>query len=404
VNFAREHNLAIAAKGGGHNIAGKALVDGGLVVDFQAMREVQVDPDRRTARVQPGATLGDVDRATQRHGLIVPTGVNSTTGIAGLTLGGGFGWMTRKYGLTIDNLRSARLVVASGKLLKVDRNEHADLFWAIRGGGGNFGIVTEFEFDLHAAGTTVLTGLVVHPFKDFFAVVRDYQRAVDAAPEELTCWVVSRKAPPLPFLPEQWHGKEVTILAMCYVGDIEKGEAATAAFRRIGSPIVEAVGPAPFADWQTAFDPLLTPGARNYWKSHDVAAFDDASLRIVANAVGELPSDECEIFFAHIGGAATRVASDDTPWPNRKAHYVVNVHTRWRDSNDDERCRNWARNLHRDLEPHAMGSVYVNFMPEGDEHRVAEAYGANYDRLTRIKRQVDPTNLFRANQNIGRSD
>jgi FAD/FMN-containing dehydrogenase len=401
VNFAREHNLAIAAKGGGHNIAGNALLDGGLVVDFQQMKSVQVDAERRTARVQPGATLGDVDRATQRHGLVVPMGVNSTTGIAGLTLGGGFGWMTRKFGLTIDSLRSARLVDASGKLLKVDRNEHPDLFWAIRGGGGNFGIVTEFEFDLHAAGPTVLTGLVAHPFNDFFSVVKEYQRALDAAPDELTCWVVSRKAPPLPFLPEQWHGKEVAILAMCYVGPIEEGEAATAALRRIGKPIAEAVGPAPFVDWQTAFDPLLTPGARNYWKSHDVAAFTDASLALVASAIGNLPTDECEIFFGHVGGAATRVAPDATPWPNRKAHFAVNVHTRWRDPKDDDRCREWARRLHRDLEPHAMGSVYVNFMPEGDEHRVAEAYGTNYDRLARIKKQVDPTNLFRGNQNIG---
>ncbi len=403
VNFARDHHLAIAAKGGGHNIAGKALVDGGLVVDFLRMKDVQVDPERRTARVQPGATLGDVDRSTQRHGLVVPTGVNSTTGISGLTLGGGFGWMTRKFGLTIDSLRSARLVDASGKLLKVDRNEHPDLYWAIRGGGGNFGIVTEFEFDLHAAGPMVLTGLVAHPFKDFVAVVKEYQRALDAAPDEMTCWVVSRKAPPLPFLPEQWHGKEVAILAMCYVGAVDAGESAMAAFRRIGNPIAEAVGPAPFVDWQTAFDPLLTPGARNYWKSHDVAAFTDASLALVADAIGTLPTDECGIFFGHIGGAATRVAPDATPWPNRTSHFVVNVHTRWREARDDQRCREWARKLHRDLEPHAMGSVYVNFMPEGDEHRVAEAYGPNYDRLTRIKQKVDPTNLFRGNQNIGRS-
>ena len=403
VNFAHAHNLAITAKGGGHNIAGNALVDGGLVVDFHQMKSVQVDPERRTARVQPGATLGDVDRATQRHGLLVPTGVNSTTGIAGLTLGGGFGWTTRKFGLTIDSLRSARLVDASGKLLKVDRAEQPDLFWAIRGGGGNFGIVTEFEFDLHRAGPTVLTGLIVHPFKDFAAVVKEYQRAVDAAPDELTCWVVSRKAPPLPFLPEQWHGKEVAVLAMCYVGPIAEGEAAAAAFRRIGNPIAEAVGPTSFVDWQTAFDPLLTPGARNYWKSHDVAAFTDESLALVSDAIGKLPTDECEIFFGHIGGAATRVAPDATPWPNRKAHFVVNIHTRWREARDDDRCREWARKLHRELERYAMGSVYVNFIPEGDEHRVPDAYGPNYDRLARIKRAVDPTNFFRGNQNIGSS-
>jgi FAD/FMN-containing dehydrogenase len=400
VAFAREQGVLLAAKGGGHNIAGKALVDGGVVVDFARMKRVSVDPRARTARVEPGATLADVDRETQSHGLLVPTGVNSTTGIAGLTLGGGFGWTTRKFGLTVDNLRSVRLVTADARVLHVDRNQHADIFWAVRGGGGNFGIVTEFEFDLHAVGPEVCAGLVVHPFADFASVVKQYQQALAAAPDDMTCWVVLRKAPPLPFLPAEWHGREVVVLAMCYIGPPDKAEAVTAPFRRIGRPIADVVGPAPFAAWQQAFDPLLTPGARNYWKSHDVATFDDASLEIIRKAIGTLPTEECEVFFGHVGGALTRVATDGTAWPNRAEHFAVNVHTRWREARDDARCLAWARGLYEALAPHAMGSRYVNFIPEGDEAAVADAYGANYERLVGIKRRVDPHNLFRANQNI----
>ena len=401
VTFASTHRVPLAVKGGGHNIAGKALIDGGLVVDFERMKRVTVDPLTRIARVEPGATLADVDRATQQHGLLVPMGVNSTTGIAGLTLGGGFGWTAKKFGLTIDNLRSVRLVTAEGRAIHVDRDHHPDLFWAIRGGGGNFGVVTEFEFDLHPAGPEVFAGLVVHPFADFANVVRHYEQALAKAPDDLTCWIVLRKAPSLPFLPAEWHGREVVVLAMCYLGPLAKAESATAPFRQIGHPIADAVGPMPFAAWQQAFDPMLTPGARNYWKSHDVASFNDASLEIVRHAIAELPTEECEIFFGHVGGAVTRVAGDATAWPNRAPHFVVNVHTRWREARDDARCVAWARRLHDDLAPHAMGSLYVNFIPDGDEAHVTDAYGANYERLVGIKRRFDPDNLFRANQNIG---
>ena len=400
VEFARANGVRLAVKGGGHNIAGSALADGGLVIDFSRMRNVEVDPAARTARVEPGATLADVDRATQQHGLAVPTGINSTTGIAGLALGGGFGWTTRKLGLTIDNLRSARIVTAEGEIWQVDRERHPDLFWAIRGGGGNFGVVTEFEFALHPIGPEVVAGMVVHPFADLASVVKQYQSAVARASEDLTCWVVVRKAPPLPFLPSEWHGKEVVVLAMCHVGPRAEAEAATAELRKIGKPIADVVGPMPFVSWQAAFDPLLTPGARNYWKSHDVASFGDEAIEIIRDAVASLPTEECEVFLAHVGGAMTRVPTAATAWPNRAAHFVVNVHTRWRDATDDERCRAWARRFYDRLVPHAMGTLYVNFIPEGDEARVADAYGPNYERLATIKRRFDPANLFRANQNI----
>ena len=233
--FARDNNLLVAVRGGGHNIAGNAVCDGGLMIDLSPMKSVRVDAAAQRAWVEPGATLADVDKETQAFGLALPTGINSTTGIAGLTLGGGFGWITRKFGLTIDNLLSADVVTADGELVRASPTENPDLFWALRGGGGNFGVVTAFEFRLHELGPQVLSGLVVHPFDDAQKVLRQYRQALETAPDELTCWVVMRQAPPLPFLPAEWHGKEVLVLAMCYSGDLEDGEKATADCARSAS-------------------------------------------------------------------------------------------------------------------------------------------------------------------------
>lgn len=400
VNFARENNLLIAVRGGGHNIAGNAVCDGGLVIDLSPMKSVRVDAMLRQAWVEPGATLADVDKETQAFGLVVPTGINSTTGIAGLTLGGGFGWTTRKFGLTIDNLLSADVVMANGQLVRTNSMEHPDLFWALRGGGGNFGIVTAFEFRLHKLGPQVLAGLVVHPFEDAEMVLREYRQVVETAPDELTCWVVMRKAPPLPFLPAEWHGKEILALAMCYSGDIAAGEKATAALRSIGKPIADVVGPSPFAGWQQAFDPLLAPGARNYWKSHDFIELSDATIEILLDAVRNLPGPECEIFIGHVGGAAGRIAADATAFPQRSSHFVMNVHARWRDPEMDQACIDWARGIYEAAKPHAAGTAYVNFMPEDEPERVEAAYGPNYRRLAELKRKYDPQNLFRMNQNV----
>ncbi|AWM88658.1 FAD-binding oxidoreductase [Microvirga sp. 17 mud 1-3] len=400
VNFAREHDLVVAVRGGGHNIAGNAVCDGGLMIDLSAMNFVRVDPATQRAWIGPGATLGDVDRETQVFGLALPTGINSTTGIAGLTLGGGFGWLTRKYGLTIDSLVSADIVTADGRLLRASADENPDLFWAIRGGGGNFGIVTAFEFNLHRAGPEVLSGLVVHPFDNARELLRSYREAVLNAPEELTCWVVMRKAPPLPFLPAEWHGREVMIFAMCYVGDLAEGERAAREIRSLGQPIVDVVGPHRLVDWQAAFDPLLTTGARNYWKSHDFETLPDEALDTIIQAVHTLPGPECELFIAQIGGAMSRIASDATAYPQRAAHFVMNVHTRWRENRDDSACVKWARDLFKATEPFALGSAYVNFMPEDETDRVEKIYGTNYRRLAEIKGRYDPHNMFRMNQNI----
>lgn len=400
VRLARKHDLLVAVRAGGHNIAGKAVCDDGLVIDLSRMRSVRVDRAAQTAWVEPGATLGDFDRETQAFGLTTPVGINSTTGIAGLTLGGGFGWTTRKLGMTVDNLLAADVMTADGQMVRASAAENADLFWAIRGGGGNFGVVTGFEFRLHALGPEVLAGLIVHPFADAPRVLRDYRAFVARAPDELTAWVVLRKAPPLPFLPESWHGREVVVLAACYAGPVADGEKAVAPLRRMGNPIADVIGPHPFAGWQQAFDPLLTPGARNYWKSHDLAEISDELLDKLIGFARRLPDPECEIFIAHLGGAMGRVAPEATAYGGRGATFVMNVHTRWREAGDDGRCIGWAREFHAATRPHAMGTAYVNFLSEEEGESLASTYGANYARLSRIKAKYDPGNMFRVNQNI----
>ncbi|PZQ47536.1 MAG: FAD-linked oxidase [Rhodovulum sulfidophilum] len=396
--FARAHDLLLGVRSGGHQIAGLAVADGAMLLDLSPLRAVTVDAGRRVARVEPGATLGEIDAATQAHGLALPTGINSTTGIAGLTLGGGFGWISRRYGLTIDNLRAAELVTADGARLRASAEENPDLFWAIRGGGGNFGVVTAFEFDLHPVGPEVTAGLIVHPFDA--GLLRDFDRLARAAPDGLTIWTVMRQAPPLPFLPEDWHGRAVLVLAVCYIEPSPEGDAVLAELRGLGAPIADVVGPTPFTGWQAAFDPLLTPGARNYWKSHDVGAISDGMIAAIDQAIRALPGPQCEIFFGTVGGAANRVAPEATAFPQRAAHYAMNVHTRWDDPAEDAACVAWARALYEAAAPHALGSVYVNFIPDDEAGRLGEAYGGNLERLARIKARYDPENRFRLNHNI----
>lgn len=401
VNFARDNKLLLAVRGGGHNIAGKAACDGGLMLDLSAMKSVRVDPAAKRARVEPGALLGDFDRETQAFGLSTPTGINSTTGMSGLTLGGGFGWQSRKRGLTIDNLVAADVVLASGEFVQTSATQHPELFWALRGGGGNFGVVTSFEYQLHRMGPQVLAGLVVYPLDQAKPVFEGYRKFAAAASDEMTAWLVLRKAPPLPFLPTEVHGKEVVVVAFCWMGDMSKGDEITKPLHGFGTPYGVHAGPMPFADWQTAFDPLLAPGARNYWKSHDFKAIGVDVERTLCDAVANLPSDECEAFIAHLGGATNRVGVADTAYPHRDAEFVVNVHTRWRDAAEDKKCIAWARALFDELAPHATGGVYVNFMADDEAPRVAAgAYGPNFERLSALKAKYDPGNLFSQNQNI----
>ena len=401
VELAREHQLILSIRGGGHHIAGNAVCDGGLMLDLSPMKSVRIDPSARTARVEPGVTLAGFDKEAQAFGLATPLGINSTTGVAGLALGGGFGWLSRKLGLTVDNLLSADVVLAKGALVHASAGENDDLFWAIRGGGGNFGVVTSFEFRLHPVGPEVIAGLIVHPFANAKELLHGYRRAVANAPDDLTCWVVMRKAPPLPFLPQEVHGKEVVVLAMCYVGDPSNAQATLAPLRALGKPIADVVGPMPFAAWQQAFDPLLAPGQRNYWKSHDFVELDDGFIDLLVEYVGRLPSPDCEVFIGHLGGAVNRVPATATAYPHRDINFVMNVHTRWGEASQDQACIRWARELFDRAAPYATGGVYVNFMPEDEAQRVSRgAYGPNYERLSKLKARYDPDNLFRRNHNI----
>ena len=401
VNFAREHKLLLSVRGGGHNIAGNAVCEGGLMLDLTPMKSVRIDPVHKTARVEPGVTLGEYDREAQTFGLATPLGINSTTGVAGFTLGGGFGWTSRKLGMTVDNLIAADVVTADGKLLRASAEENPELFWAIRGGGGNFGVVTSFKYKLHQVGPQVIAGLVVHPFAQAKELIQEYRKFVASAPDDVTAWIVLRKAPPLPFLPAEWHGKEILVLAVCALGDLEAAEKAVAPLRAIGKPIADVIGPAPFAAWQQAFDPLLTPGSRNYWKSHDFMQLVDGLIQTVLDAVSKLPSPDCEVFIGNLGAAVNRVPADATAYPHREVEFIMNVHTRWSDASQDQACIAWARQLFDAAAPFATGGVYVNFMPEDETSRVQTgAYGRNYERLAKAKAKYDPNNLFRMNQNI----
>lgn len=400
VRFAAVHGILLSVRGAGHHIAGNSLADGGLTIDLSTMRGVTLDAASGRVTAEPGATLGDVDAATTSSGWAVPTGINSTTGIAGLTLGGGFGWLSRKHGMTVDSLDSAQIVTADGEIRRADANENSDLFWAIRGGGGNFGVVTRFDFQGRRIAPDLLSGLVVHPFSAAAEALRFYRDFTSGAPDELTVWAVLRKAPPLPFLPESVHGTGVVIFALLYCGDPAAGEAAIEPLRAFGSPVGAHIGVQPFAAWQQAFDPLLTPGARNYWKSHNFAGLEDGLLDRFVDAAGSLPSGASEIFVAQLGGAEGRIAPDATAYPHREARYAMNIHTRWDDPADDERCVAWARKMFAATAPFSTGGSYGNFMPDDADDPVAAAYGANAPRLAEIKAKVDPANLFRMNHNV----
>jgi FAD/FMN-containing dehydrogenase len=400
IRFARKNGLELSIRGAGHNIAGNALCDNGVTIDFSRMKNVRVDAVKRHAYVEPGATLANLDEATQAHGLATPVGINSTTGIAGLTLGGGFGWLTRKYGMTIDNLVSIDMITAEGKKIRASESDNPDLCWAIRGGGGNFGVVTQFEFQLFPVGPEIVAGLIVFPFSQAKQVLTKYRQFVASAPEELNVWVVLRKAPPLPFLPENVHGKEVVVLPIFYSGAVAEAEKLIAPLRAFGEVHGEHIGAQPYVEWQKAFDPLLTPGARNYWKSHNFTELVDGALNSIIEFAWKLPSPHCEIFIGLIAGAPNRIAPNAMAYGHRDAKFVLNVHGRWDEAKDDQKCIRWARAFFNASAPYASSGAYVNFMTAEEGDRVAAAYGSNYDRLVEIKRRYDPENVFHLNQNI----
>jgi FAD/FMN-containing dehydrogenase len=400
VNFARENGLPLAVRGGGHNIAGLALCDDGMVIDLSGMRDVHVDPRERLAWVSGGALLSDVDHETQSCGLAVPLGINSTTGAAGLTLGGGFGWLSRMHGLAVDNLVGAEIVTGDGKRRWTGPEEDPDLFWAIRGGGGNFGVVTLFQFALHPVGPEVTAGLVVFSAAEGREVMRRYRDLVDRLPDEQSVWAVLRQAPPLPFLPPEVHGTNVIALALFSPQPMDAVAPMLQQVRGFGQVLGEHVGAMPYEAWEKIFDPLLAPGARNYWKSHNFTHLSDDAIDVVLRYAGAVPTPQCEIFLGLIGGKANTWPPGATAYPHRNVQFAMNVHGRWTEPADDGKVVSWAREFFTAAAPHAAGSVYINFLTQDEGSRIREAYGPNYDRLVDVKRRYDPDNLFHFNHNI----
>jgi len=400
VNFARDNNLLVAVKGGGHNSAGKATCDDGIVIDLSHMRRIYVDPKKKTARVDGGALLGDVDSETQLHGLAVSAGIVSHTGVGGLALGGGFGWISRKHGLSVDNLLSADVVTAHGDLIQVSQNENEDLFWGIRGGGGNFGIVTSFEFNCAEIGTEVFSGVIAKKFENAQDYISFHQEYVQTLPDEMTVWMVVRKAPPLPFLPEDVHGQLMVLVPFVYLGDQAEGKKLIEPLRSHGESHGEHIGFSPWVGWQSMFDGLVAHGARNYWKSHHLKELSTDCIEQILTFAQTLPSEECDVFIPHMAGAPSRVAPDATAFSHRSTPFVLNIHTRWRNQSDDESCIAWARDFHQATEPFSQG-VYVNFLSDEGEDRVKDAYTDSvWKRLVQLKDKYDPTNMFCLNQNI----
>lgn len=400
VKFAAANSLLTAVRGCGHNVAGNAVCDGGLMIDLSQMNDISFE-NGSNVNVGPGCALGDLDAATQAEGRVVPGGIVSTTGVGGLTLGGGFGWLTRKYGMTVDSLISVDIVLADGTQLTASEQENADLFWGVRGGGGNFGVVTSFKFKSYELAQEIYCGLVVKPFAEARDYLKFHYEYLRQMPEEMSLWGVMRQAPPLPFLPEDVHGQRVVVAAFAYFGDQAEGERLLKPVRDFGTTLGEHVGMAPFSAWQSGFDGLNEPGFRNYWKSHNFAEVTSGLIDVFIAALENQPSPHCEIFLPHLGGANSRVDPMATAYHYRQDPFLMNVHTRWENPADDRRMIAWARQLFEDATPYATGGVYVNFVSDEGRERVHDAYPAEtWNRLVDLKRKYDPNNQFRMNQNV----
>lgn len=394
VNLARALSLEVAVRGGGHNVAGRATVDGGLMIDLAPMKGIHVDPSARTARAQGGVTWAELNRETQLHGLAVTGGVVSSTGIAGLTLGGGLGWLMGKYGLALDSLRSVELVTAEGQVLRASQDEAADLFWAVRGGGGNFGVVTSFEYQLHPVGPTITGGLVAHPFDRARDVLRFFRDCTASLPDELTVFGGLIHAP-------DGSGAKLAAMVACHCGSLAAGETAVRPLKQFGSPVMDALGPMPYAQINGMLDAAYPRGALNYWKSSFLARLSDEAIDTMIECFARCPTPMGQLLLEHFHGAATRVGVGDTAFPHRVDGYNLLVFSEWMEPAHTDRCIAWARETYAEMEPFVASGRYVNYL--GDDETgdpIAAAYGPNYQRLREIKTKYDPNNFFHMNQNI----
>ena len=404
VFFARAHDLEIAVRGGGHNVAGTAVCDDGIVIDLSTMRSVSVDPASRTAVVQGGALWGDVDHETQAYGLATTGGIVGHTGVAGLTLGGGMGWLMRKHGLTVDNLLAAEVVNADGSIVRASADEHPDLFWALRGGGGNFGVVTSFRFALHPLGPTMVAGPVFWAAEDTIEVLRFYRDFVAGAPDELGTVVRLGTVPPFPGISEDLHFRPAIAVASCYAGDVEEGERALRDLRRFAAPLVDLVEPKPYVAHQRAIDETVPHGWHYYWKATSLTGLSDAVIAVVADHAYAASSPRSYAVMFHMGGAVSRIPHAATAYAGRDVAHNIVIEGVWLPQESDEHATAetaWARGFLDALEPHRKG-VYVNFLDSDDDtSRVREAYGDRiFRRLAKVKAEYDPDNAFHHNKNI----
>jgi FAD/FMN-containing dehydrogenase len=400
LRFGREHELPIAVRSGGHSFPGLSTADDALLIDLRPMSSVRVDPDARTVGAQAGALLAEVDAATQEHGLAVPAGIVSHTGLAGLTLGGGIGWIMRKFGLTVDSLLSADVVTADGEFVRASEDENPELFWGLRGGGGNFGIVTDFRFRLHPLGPQVMAGATFWPMSEAERVLRFYRDWIAGCPDELMTLVVQRLAPPLPIVPADLVGRPVIAVAGCYAGDVEDGERVLQPMRTFGSPVLDVFAPKPFVAHQQMFDPSFRRGCSYYVRSCDVAELADDVIDVVAEHGRRISSPLSSIALWQMGGAVARVGDGDTAFDGRSVGFTFNINGNTATAEGFAEQRQWARDYWTALTPFHAG-VYVNFLMEEGDARIRQAYGdAKYERLRAVKRAYDPTNVFRLNQNI----
>ncbi|CAN5750349.1 FAD-binding oxidoreductase [soil metagenome] len=391
VKFAREHDLRVAVRGGGHNVAGSACCDDGLMIDLSTMKGVRIDPESQTVRAEPGLTWAEFDHETEAFGLAVTGGAVSTTGIAGFTLGGGFGWLNGPLGLACDNLLSADIVTADGHLLHASADENPDLFWAIRGGGGNFGIATSFEFQLHPLGQ-VLAGPVFHLLEHAPDVLRFHREFAASAPDELSVYVGFLTDP---------DGNKLIALAPCYSGDIAEGEQILKPLREFGSPVADMVAPMPYTVWQSFFDEAFPVGRLNYWKSSLLRSYTDEAIDTIVEYVAKMDSPFTTIFMHHYHGACSRVEPTATAYGNRDARHDILMLASWTDPAETDTHVGWARDFFKAMQPYSANTAFINFLADDEDvERIQSAYGVNYERLVDIKDKYDPTNFFQTNQNI----
>jgi FAD/FMN-containing dehydrogenase len=400
VEFARSEELLVSVRGGSHSIPGFSTNDGGIVIDLSQMNAVRVDPQRRTATVQTGATWSQFDHETQAFGLATTGGLVSSTGVAGFTLGGGVGWLMRKHGLAADNLLSADVVTADGQLVHASEDENPELLWGLRGGGGNFGIATSFEYQLHRVGPTVTAGVVFYPGDRAGEILRFYRNFADEAPDELTTVVNLLTAPPAPFLPEEWHGEQLVAVIGMHCGSLEDGEKAVRPLRELGDPVADLMGPLPYAAMQGLIDPLWGRGAHSYMKAGWLGGLDDAAIDTLVRYHRDVTSPKTEIHVHQMGGAVARVPAAATAVGDRSAPFLLNIIASTFTADGYDSAVTWAQQLHAAMTPSLTGSSYINFLSAEGDDRVRAAYGTNYDRLVALKDAYDPTNLFRLNQNI----